>query len=241
VNRTIQAMLAEGDTRLYSDDGTSIELTDSPDAMEALAYHVDLAKTGATWSPLNPDPSWGGDDFMKNKAAIAVYGYWFSGYMTTEPSSAVGENYTMLVGPHWDDEAARVNPTVTATGYVISRETEQEEAAWTFLEWFLGGKAAEDRAKTGYGVPAQESLYDLMPETTAVQKQVQAVLQQEMPRAERLDFNPYYDDAVFGTSYNANLEKHLRGEISMDELAANVEKDVNASIEEGVQRAQDAE
>jgi multiple sugar transport system substrate-binding protein len=58
VNRTIDAMLAEAGRSLYSDDGTSIELTDSPDAMEALAYHVDLAKTGATWSPLNPDPSW---------------------------------------------------------------------------------------------------------------------------------------------------------------------------------------
>jgi ABC-type glycerol-3-phosphate transport system substrate-binding protein len=177
---------------------------------------------------------------MKNKAAIAVYGYWFSGYMTTEPSSAVGENYTMLVGPHWDDEAARVNPTVTATGYVINRETEQEERPGR--SWSGSSEARPPRTarRPVTEVPAQESLYDLMPETTAVQKQVQAVLQQEMPRAVRLAFNPYYDDAVFGTSYTANLEKHLRGDISVDELAENVEKDVNAAIEEGVQRAEDA-
>ena len=95
-------------------------------------------------------------------------------------------------------------------------------------------RPAITRAKSGWGVPALKSLYPLMPRETEFQKQVQAVLQDELKYADYvLDVNPYYEDSVFNTSWVSNLDQALHGKITFDQLVEKIEKACNAAIAEG--------
>jgi len=231
--RTLQIVLAEQDQKLYKDDFSAVSLAGNPKAVEFLNYVYDLAKENVTWNPLNPSPSWAGDDFVKGQVGIVQYGYWFSGMVSTTKDAAVGGDKTVfLPAPSWSGK--RLNPTISGTGMVMAQGTKNPEAAWKFFEYYMTGAPAQARAKSGWGVPPLKSQYAQMPQQTDFQKQVQQVLQDSLNYADyTLAANPYYDDSAFDTSWTSNLEQALRGSISFDQLVQNVENDVNAAISDG--------
>jgi multiple sugar transport system substrate-binding protein len=231
--RTLQIVLAEQDQNLYKDDFSAIALTGSPKAVEFLKYVYDLAKDNVTWNPLNPSPSWAGDDFVKGQVGLVQYGYWFSGMVSTTKDAAVdGEKTLFLPAPSWSGK--RLNPTISGTGMVMAQATKNPDAAWKFFEYYMAGAPAQARAKSGWGVPPLKSQYAQMPQATEFQKQVQQVLQDSLKYADyALAANPYYDDSAFDTSWTSNLEQVLRGSINFDQLIQNVENDVNTAIADG--------
>jgi multiple sugar transport system substrate-binding protein len=231
--RTLQIVLAEQDQNLYKDDFSAITLTGNPKAVEFLKYVYDLAKENVTWNPLNPSPSWAGDDFVKGQVGIVQYGYWFSGMIATTKDAAVGGDKTLFVpAPTWSGK--QLNPTISGTGMVMAQATKNPEAAWKFFEYYMTGAPAQARAKSGWGVPPLKSQYAQMPQESDFQKQVQQVLQDSLKYADyALAANPYYDDSAFDTSWASNLEQALRGSITFDQLIQNVESDVNAAIADG--------
>lgn len=230
--RTIERILAEQGEKMYAPDFSKVILKDNPKAVEAIKYFYDRSKENVTWNPLNPDPSWIGDDFTKGLVGLVSYGYWFSGMLAATTDSPVLGKVTMLPAPTWAGK--RLNPTVTAAGTAVAKATKNPDAAWKLFEYYCSGEPAVARAKSGWGIPALKSLYPLMPSQTPFQKQVQTVLQDELKYAnESLDVNPYYEDTVFTTSWTKNLEQALRGTISFDQLVANIEKEVNTAIDEG--------
>src|SRR5438094_10265186 len=98
----------------------------------------------------------------------------------------------MLPAPTW--AGVRRDPTMTATGWVISSQTKDPDAAWAVFEQYMGGKPAQDRAKSGWGVPGLKSLYPQMPQQTDFQNQVHTVLQGELSKRDFiLQFNRYMD------------------------------------------------
>ena len=231
--RTLQIILAEQDQKLYKPDFSAVALTENPQAVEFLKYVHDRAKENVIWNPLNPSPSWAGDDFVKGQVGFVQYGYWFSGMVSTTKDAAVGGDKTVfLPAPTWSGK--RLNPTISGTGMVAAKATKNPDAAWKFFEYYMAGAPAQARAKSGWGVPALKSLYPQMPQENDFQKQVQQVLQESFKYADyTLEANPYYDDSVFDTSWTSNLEQALRGSISFDQLIQNVESDVNAAISDG--------
>ncbi len=231
--RTLQIVLAEQDQKLYKDDFSAITLTDNPKAVEFLKYIHDLAKENVIWNPLNPSPSWAGDDFVKGQVGMVQYGYWFSGMVSTTKDAAVGGDKTVfLPAPTWSGKP--LNPTISGTGMVMAQATKNPDAAWKFFEYYMAGAPAQARAKSGWGVPPLKSQYVQMPQETDFQKQVQQVLQDSLKYADyALAANPYYDDSAFDTSWASNLEQALRGSITFDQLVQNVESDVNAAIADG--------
>jgi len=123
---------------------------------------------------------------------------------------------------------------MTATGWVISSQTKDVDAAWAVFEQYMGGKPAQDRAKSGWGVPGLKSMYPQMPQETAFQKQVQKVLQAELTKSDFiLQFNPYIGEETFATSWKKNLEPALKGSISFDKFVQNIEAEVNTAIADG--------
>ena len=234
LSRILSAILIEQDQKLYTDDYSRIVLTENPQAVEALRYFYDLAKENVTWNPLNPSPSWIGDDFSKGLLGIVAYGYWYTGWLHDAEDPVVKDAITMLPGPSWTGKR-RVNPTLTATGTVVSSATKQPEAAWKLLEYYSAGEPAQNRARSGWGLPALTSLYPLMPESTPFAKQVQQVVDDEVRNAADyvVEVNPYYQDSVFTNSWTSNLEQALRGTIDFDKLVANLEAEVNQAIDDG--------
>ncbi|MDQ0691251.1 ABC transporter substrate-binding protein [Arthrobacter sp. W4I7] len=231
--RTIQVALAEGGESLYSDDDKSIVLTSNPRAVNALKFIADLAKDGATHSPLNPSATWGGDEFMKGKVAMVNFGYWFNAQINSG-KTAVGTDYTLLPAPYWSDANARINPTVSATGWVISSKSKNAQAALELLKWYIAGPQAVERAQAGWGFPALKAYSEHLPQDTPIDKKVLEVANSEAKVSPSLSFNRYYDDGAFTNSYSKHLQDYIKGQIDINEFASQIEKDVNTTIADGV-------
>jgi multiple sugar transport system substrate-binding protein len=232
--RTIQRIMAEQGEKLYKPDFSALALKDNQVAVEALQFFYDVSKEQITWSPLTPSPGGLGDDFLKGLLGIVSYGYWFSGMLAGAQDSPVAGKVTMLPAPTFYGRQ-RVNPTVGAAGTAIAAGARNPDAAWKLFEYYHAGAPAITRAKSGWGVPALKSLYPLMPRQTDLQKQIQAVLQDELKHADYvLDVNPYYEDSIFNNSWAANLDQALRGRITFEQLVQNIEQECNAAITAGL-------
>ncbi len=232
VDRIWMNMLAELNQSLYAEDFTKINLAGNEEARKAAKYYFDLAKENLVANPLNPSPSWNGEDFTKGTLALLQYGYWYS---AMAESDVTREQVVMLPAPTW--AGVRRDPTMTATGMVMANVTKVPDAAWKVFEWYNGREPAIDRAKSGWGVPALKSMYDLMPTQTPFQQQVQRVLREEFKYTEfTLQFNPYIGASTVFDSWAKNLDQALRDQITFDQLLENVEAEVNTAIKEGIER-----
>jgi multiple sugar transport system substrate-binding protein len=229
IDRTAMNMLAEKNQSLYTADFSKLVISGNPEALKVIRYLYDIAADGVHQTPIDPTPNWMGADFNEGQIAILQYGYWFSAMAESDKTKG---KTVFLPAPTW--AGVRRDPTMTATGWVISSQTKDPDAAWAVFEQYMGGKPAQDRAKSGWGVPGLKSLYTQMPQETAFQKQVQKVLQTELTKADFvLQFNPYIGEETFATSWKKNLEPALKGQITFDKFVGNIEAEVNTAIADG--------
>jgi multiple sugar transport system substrate-binding protein len=225
-------MLAELGAGLYTEGFASINLTGSEDAMAVIRYYYDLASEDLAANPLNPSPSWIGDDFNRGILAICQYGFWFGGMAETDITTG---KTIMIPTATWADVPR--DPTMTATGYIMTAATQVPDAAWKAFEYYSGGQPAVDRATSGWGVPALISMVDLIPNETEFEQQKYAVLQQELAlETTPLQFNPFLSEGAVVDSWTRFLEQALLGAITFEECVANVESEVNAAIQDGIDR-----
>jgi multiple sugar transport system substrate-binding protein len=232
IDRTAMNMLAEKGQNLYAPDFTKINLTGSSDARAVFEFLFKLAKEGLDQNPADPSPAWVGADFTNGLVAMVQYGYWFSAMAESEKTKG---KVVMLPAPTW--AGVRRDPTMTATGWVVSSKTKEPEAAWELFEWYMGGPPAEARAASGWGVPGLVSLYDRMPRQAPFQQQVQKVLQGELENsAFVLQYNPYLSEQAAAAAYKKHIETALKGQIGFDEMLSRIENDVNQAIQEGKDR-----
>jgi len=229
--RVVMNLLAEKGQSLYADDFTSVNLS-SPAAVEVLQYFFDISKAKYDIDPRNPSSSWGGQEFTNGKVAMIQYGYWFSAMAETKVTKG---KVVMLPAPTW--AGVPRDPTITATGGVISARTKNPDAAWEVYHYYMGLKPAQDRAKSGWGVPALKSFYDMMPTATPLQQQAQKVVQEEIGLSTPpLRFNPYLSETAFNGVYLKHLQTALKGEIPFMEMISRVQGEVNTLITEGKSR-----
>ncbi len=231
-DRIWMSILAEQGQSLYSDDFTTMNLVGNDTARAVVQYFYDLAQARATPTPINPSPTWPGEDFTKGTVGLAQYGFWFS---AMAESDITKDQVVMLPAPTWS--GGRINPTITGTGLVVSAQSKNPDAAWKLFEWYMGGEPSVDRAKSGWGVPALVSQYVLLPTESPFQQQVGAVLTSELPYAEQpLQFNPYLGGSAVNNIWKAQLEQALRGSLSFDEMLAAIERETNVAIQDGLDR-----
>src|SRR5213592_492772 len=229
IDRTAMNMLAEKNQSLYTDDFSKLVIAANPESNKVIRYLYDLAADGVNQTPIDPSPNWMGADFNNGQVAILQYGYWFSAMAESDITKG---KTVFLPAPTWS--GVRRDPTMTATGWVVSAQTKDPDAAWAVFEQYMGGKPALDRAQSGWGVPGLKSMYPLMPQETPFQKQVQKVLQAELKQSEfTLAFNPYIGEETFATSWKKHLEPALKGSISFDKFVANIEAGINTAIADG--------
>lgn len=230
VDRIWMNMLGETGDLLYTEDYTKINLSGSDKAKEILQYFFNHAKDklGAVGA-INPSPNWIGDDFDKGLVGLLMYGYWFSAMAETDVTK---DQVVMLPGPTWAGK--RRDPTMTATGMVMSAITKVPDAAWQVFQWYNGEEPAVGRAGSGWGVPALKSQYSMMPNTNAFQQQVQTVLKEELALdTPPLQFNPYLQETTVANAWLQYLQQAVTGDITFDQLLTNIEFDVNTAIQDG--------
>jgi len=239
IDRHIMVQLASIGKGLYPKDFSHINLTKNPAAMEAFRYSFRYSQHKFDLGPENPNPDgWSGPGYVAGKIAMTQYGYWFLG-MISDSGGDGAKNSRLLSAPRWKN-GKHVDPTITATGWVISSRAKNPDAAWTVFEWYMGGKPARDRAGIGWGVPAQRSLFDRLPTTTAVQRNAKKTLLHELPASKvTLQYNPYLvglaDNTAVATAYQKYLGDAAKGKISFQSFMKKVEADTNRAIKVGKQ------
>lgn len=234
-DRQVEAMLnTEGQTMWPNFDQLD---WGTKQAHDVLSYWFDLMKSGAMYSPINPEPTWGGPEIIANQVGIVQYGYWFSGEVN--PAKVKGQHVrdhvVMLSAPKWGPK--HTDPTITATGDMIHAHTKVPDAIWTVFEWFHSGEPALERAKSGWGVPGLQSLLNDMPTTNPFQKEVRKILDGEMKISSvAVKYNPYIPQSentaqnAILTAWQKNLVPALKGQMTFDQLVSNVMKSVNSAI-----------
>jgi multiple sugar transport system substrate-binding protein len=239
IDRHVMVQLASIGKSLYPKDFSHINLTKNPAAMEAFHYSFRYSQHKLDLGPENPNSDgWSGPGFVAGKIPMTQYGYWFLG-MISDSGGEGAKNSRLLIAPRWKN-GKHLDPTITATGWVISSRTKNPDAAWAVFEWYMGGKPARDRAGIGWGVPAQRSLFDRLPATTAVQRNAKKTLLHELPSSKvTLQYNPYLvglaDSTAVASAYVKYLGDASKGKISFQSFMKKVEADTNRAIKVGKQ------
>jgi multiple sugar transport system substrate-binding protein len=238
IDRQIMAMLYAKGKSLYPADFSRINITNNPEAVNVISYLFRYSKNKMDLGPENPNPDgWSGPGFIAGKGTVAAtqYGYWFTGQVISAPAAA--KRSRMLPAPNWN-HGKHVDPTITATGFVIAGQTKVADQAWQVFEYYMGGRPARERAGVGWGVPAQKSLFDRLPQTDAFTKNNFKVLMHELPASNVvLQFNPNLvglgDATAVASAYLKYLPAAVKGQLSFKSFLKNIESDSNRAIDQG--------
>jgi len=228
-NFMLQYVLSAG-AQINADDNSKMDFNVQP-VKDFINMWVDAVKSNVGPNSLNNDQTSGGDLFLSDKAAMLIDGYWYSGVLRSNENAKTHlSDFGMLPTPIAPN-GKRVAPTGGATGAIINKNTKHPDEAWTFFEWFFGGKPADDRAKSGWGLPAFQSKMALLPQETDFDKQVYSVLQDELNYAGFLPVNPYLASGGWGI-FDKYVQPLYFGKSSVDEAIAGMTKDANVAITE---------
>lgn len=223
---------------LFNEDLTRISLRDNPKTMEAIQFWFDWQREkGLPTTALNPFPSesWSGQDWVQGQAATVMWGYWFGGMAVSE--FVKPEDIVMLSAAKWGPNYT--NPCVSGCGAFITSTTRVPDAAWKLFEWFMGEEPAQERAKSGWGVPGLRSLMPLMPVDEPWRQHSFEMVNYEIERSKTAiaKWSPYIVPDTFTVTWTKYEEPALKGEITLDEMLNSIETEVNEALQEGVDRA----
>jgi multiple sugar transport system substrate-binding protein len=229
----------ENPTTLFSDDFTKLILLENPDTLEAAKFYLEWMKEGGLPSQLNPSPSggWSGTDWQQRMASAVQWGYWFSGM--AESDNVKGEDIFMMKAPTWGPTYS--NPCGSGCGIFATTITKNPDATWKSIEYFMGEEPAENRAKSGWGTPATSNLLDLMPRDLPWRQQCYDVVQHDIKNSNTavVQFSPYTNPDALTGAWGKYQEPVLNGEMEIEAMLAEVEREVNESIQEGIAAALD--
>jgi multiple sugar transport system substrate-binding protein len=231
-NNMLQYLLSAG-VNVSAADNASVNF-DNPAVKDYINMWTDTVKNNLGPNSINNDQTSGGDLFMQNKVAMLIDGYWYSGALRSNDNTKTHlTDFGMLPAPTASG-GKRVSPTGGATGAIINKNTKHPKEAWTFFEWFFGGKPADDRAKSGWGLPAFKSKMSLLPQDTDFDKKVYAVLQDELKYSgQYISVNPYLAGGA-----SAIFDKYVQplyfGKSNVDEAVKGMTKDANVAIQEAM-------
>lgn len=191
----------------------------------------------AVYSPINPSPNWTGGTFIDEQLAIAQFGYWYTGILRSDPKTKDRLDDFMLLPAPVVDGGTRYSPVTGGTGAFILKQSEHPDEAFKFLEWYMAGKPADDRAKSGWGVPIFKSKLSLMPQQTNFDKQSYEVLQDEIQNGQTdqvLQFNPYLNSSAVNGLIDKVITPVYFGKDTPETALAELEKQIQALIDEGM-------
>lgn len=220
-----------GAEALYSDDFSSVNLSNNPAVAEVFNKWLEAAKAHIAPSVIDPMPSWFGQVFTQGTLGMAQAGYW---YGAQAESDITRDKVVVLPAPYWVSPETRTDSSVWATATVGSSRTANPDATWKVIEYYSGGQPAIDRALQGWGVPLLKSMFDMLPQDTPYNQQRYAILASELAVAERaLGYNPYVSEFTEAASL---IQQALEGSISAEDALSQMESATNEAIRDTIDR-----
>jgi multiple sugar transport system substrate-binding protein len=232
----VQMQLQQLDKSLWSNDMKTVSMNND-DVKSILNRINQFVQSKAIYSPINPAPAWTGATFIDGKLAIAQYGYWYSGMLRSDPKTKNHMNDFMLLPAPVVDGGTRYSPVTGGTGAIILKQSKHPDEAFKFLEWYMAGKPADDRAKSGYGVPIFKSKLSLLPQQTNFDKQAYEVLNDEIQHGHTdkvLQFNPYLNASAVNGLIDKLITPIYFGKDTPENALPELEKQTQALISEGM-------
>jgi multiple sugar transport system substrate-binding protein len=226
----IAMMIMQQGAVLYNADLTTADLT-TPAAKRAIQWYVDLAQSGV--APSSLDPLADGADlstFMANRMAVTQDGFWYGGNFVKE-SDELKNNIRMAPAPQMGDQ--RISPCYAGIGAWIPAQSKNKDAAWTLMEYFMAGPPAQERAKSGWGLPALKSLLPMLPQDLPYQKDAFATSQTELTFSKALPASPYVSTDNWSTVLDKYIASAAKKEISVDDAAQQITDDINNLLKQG--------
>jgi multiple sugar transport system substrate-binding protein len=224
----ISMMILQQGGELYNSDLTETDMT-TPQALRALKWYVDFAQAGVGPTSLDPAPD--GADlslFLAKRMAITQDGFWYGGNFVKE-ADEVKKNVAMAPAPVMGDK--RISPTYVGWGAYIPAKAKHKDEAWKLMEYFMAGPPSEERAKSGWGLPALKSQMSLLPQELPYQKQAFKTQQNELQYVGPLADSPY------ASGWNSVLDKHLqraiKNEITVAAAGKAITEEMNKLLKQG--------
>ncbi len=228
----IQGMLGTTGATLLSDDLKTVDFS-SPEAQRAIKWIADVAAAKVGYTVLDPNPDgWSGPTFLAQREAMAQGGYWFGGQVATGEDA--GDWSRLAPAPLLGD--TRFSPTTSATGHWIPAKAANPDAAFAFLEWYTAGPQAEDRARSGWGLPVVTSLESELPAAEEYQKLALATQQNENQYSGVLTFSPYATNTALTATLTDLFPELVSGAITLGGFADKANEQCNELLAEGVSR-----
>jgi multiple sugar transport system substrate-binding protein len=232
----VQTQLQQLGKSLWSSDMKNVQINNA-DVTAVLNRINQFVQSKAVFSPINPAPNWTGGTFIDGKLAIAQFGYWYTGMLRSDPKTKDHLDDYMLLPAPVVDGGTRYSPVTGGTGAIILKQSEHPDEAFKFLEWYMAGKPADDRAASGWGVPIFKSKLSLMPQQTNFDKQTYEVLNDEIENGHTdqvLQFNPYLNAGAVGGLIDKLVTPIYFGKDTPEKVLPELEKQTQALISEGM-------
>jgi multiple sugar transport system substrate-binding protein len=226
----ITTMIMQQGASLYNAELTRADFT-SPAAKRAFQWYVDFAKAGIGPTSLNPLPD-GADlsTFNANRMAISQDGYWYGGNFTKAPA-AMKDGLRMAPAPVMGDK--RFSPCYAGQGAWIPAASKNKDAAWKLMEFFMAGPPAEERASSGWGMPALKSLLAKLPQTETYQKLAYETTQAELAFNGPLPDSPYVSVTSWNTLLDTTVQQAVTGKLTVDAACQQVTTEINKLLAQG--------
>jgi multiple sugar transport system substrate-binding protein len=226
----IQMMIMQQGGEIYSDDLTQGDLR-TPEARRAIQWYVDFGRAGVGPTSLDPAPD--GADlslFLAERMAITQDGYWYGGNFVGE-SDEIKDGVAMAPAPVLGDQ--RISPCYAGQGAWIPEASRHKDEAWKLMEYFMAGPPAEERARSGWGLPALESLLPLLPQDLPYQQEAYETAQNELQYSGPLPDNPYLSFGDFATTLDTEIQAAITGDITVDEALTRLTDELNQLLRQG--------
>ena len=225
----LQQMLAQQGSTLFNADYTECDFT-TPQARKALGWFVRWAQAHVGPSPLDV-----GDNafglFGADRLAIVTFGYWFGGAFVGTQKGDLPSHVGFAPAPQFGSKD--VSACFYGTGAWIPAGSRNKDAAWRFMEYFLGSYGPRERVSAGSGLPPFRSLLSQLPHQTAFEQEALRVEQRELSHVSILRFTPYASGNAVQAAIGDALTSAIQGQTSLDAAARQLTTKVNTMLRRG--------
>ncbi|BBI31584.1 extracellular solute-binding protein [Cohnella abietis] len=205
----------------------------SPEAIAILKQWVDAVKAGYGQSPLNPAVEWSPILFSDSKVGMIMAGYFLSNFFKeNEKSKDHLSDFALMPTPVMAG-GTQISATGAATGGIIYSKTKHPKEAWEVFEWYFGGKPADDRAKSGNGLPIFNSKMALLPQNNDFEKQSYEVVQNELKHLQPLKFNNFISAQGMQKIFEKLIVPVYFDKDTLESALEKMNTDANLLIQEG--------
>ena len=205
------AFIYQAGGSVTSDDLSEMTIN-SPEALEAVNYYVNLVLDGFADQPANLDSGWNGEAFGKQRAAMVVEGNWMVPYLS---DSFPDVNWGVAELPAGPGGQATMGFTVC---YGAPANNENPEASVDLINYLTGEEGMREWTDLGIAMPARQSLSEGWLEQYPDLEPLLAGTEYARPWS----FFPGFSD--LGDAINSDLEQALNGAILPEQLLENAQE-----------------